>query len=73
MKRARAHRVPCREGDAVAISWKPSSTAGEVEYTVTTAAQAEAVMVRGWGGAAPGAWTRIQGTSTCTLRLAVSR
>ena len=61
----------------MAISWKPSSTAGEVgaevEYTVTTAAQAEAVMVRGWGGAAPGAWTRIQGTSTCTLRLAVSR
>jgi len=57
----------------VAVSWKPSSTAGEVEYTVTTAAQAEAVMVRGWGGAAPGAWTRIQGTSTCTLRLAVSR
>ena len=61
----------------MAVSWKPSSTAGEaagaeVEYTVTTAAQAEAVMVRGWGGAAPGAWTRIQGTSTCTLRLAVS-
>ena len=58
----------------MAVSWKPSSTAGEaagaeVEYTVTTA---EAVMVRGWGGAAPGAWTRIQGTSTCTLRLAGS-
>ena len=74
-------RVPCREGDAIAVSWQPqgtsrSSAEGEslltasssaaVEYTLVVPGS-EAVYVRGWGGAAAGSWTKIEGSMTCTL------
>ena len=75
-------RVPCREGDAVVVSWKLTSSMQRqsqqstqsleqqqvVDYTLTIPGSSEgAIWVRGWGGAAVGVWTKIEGSQTCTL------
>lgn len=39
-----------------------------VDYTLTIPGSSEgAIWVRGWGGAAVGVWTKIEGSQTCTL------
>mmetsp|Transcript_37487 Transcript_37487/g.81237 ORF Transcript_37487/g.81237 Transcript_37487/m.81237 type:complete len:259 (+) Transcript_37487:1-777(+) len=61
-------KVPCRQGDAISVSWKRNGPT--IAYTVDVSGSP--IMVDGWGGVAPGVWTRIQGVATCSLSAAES-
>jgi hypothetical protein len=79
-------RVPCREGDSIAVSWRKHSndnddtTAVTIDYTITTSVGASAIFVSGWGlaasgkgsGGSPPTWTKIEGTKSCKLTLPLS-